>query len=127
VFVPGYVNGDDPYGRWPVIGGSIAGGYTEDNDDQADDTGFLVVARDDDGRDITTAVGASPVLFDQPLVKEGTVYGYPAAKRFTGESVQRCRGVFQRESDEQINLPCDMKEGVSGGPIFAGDDATGAQ
>jgi V8-like Glu-specific endopeptidase len=127
VFVPGYVDGKAPYGRWPVVGGVIAGGYTEDNDDQADDTGFLVVAHDDAGRDIASVVGASPVLFDQALVKEGTVYGYPAARRFTGETLQRCRGVFQKESDEQINLPCDMNEGVSGGPIFAGDDANGAQ
>jgi hypothetical protein len=127
VFVPGYVNGEAPYGSWPVIGGSIAGGYTEDNDDQADDTGFLVVARDDDGRDITSVVGASPVLFDQPLVKEGSVYGYPADKRFDGETLQRCRGLFQEESDEQVKLPCDMNEGVSGGPIFAGADANGAQ
>jgi V8-like Glu-specific endopeptidase len=127
VFVPGYVDGEAPYGRWPVVGGVVAGGYTEDNSDQADDTGFLVVARDGSGRDIASVVGASPVLFDQALVKEGTVYGYPAAGRFTGETLQRCRGVFQKEGDEQINLPCDMNEGVSGGPIFAGDDANGAQ
>lgn len=129
VFVPGYHDGDHDgdYGTWPVVGGVVAGGYTEDNDDLGDDAGFEVVALDADGRNIQSVVGASPVLFDQPLVKEGTVYGYPAARRFDGESLQRCRGVFQRESADQINLPCDMNEGVSGGPIFAGDDANGAQ
>ena len=127
VFVPGYHDGERDYGTWPVVGGYVAGGFTEDNGDAADDVGFEVVARDDDGDDIQSVVGASPVLFDQSLTQEGSVYGYPAEGRFDGESLQRCTGRFAETDPQAINLPCDMTGGVSGGPIFAGDEATGAQ
>lgn len=127
MFVPGYEDGEAPYGVWPVVGGEIAGGYTQDNTDQADDTGFLVVAHDDDGDDIQSVVGASPVAFNQPLVQEGSVFGYPAEGRFDGESLQECSGVFQEYGPQQIDLPCDMNGGVSGGPIFAGDRPAGTQ
>ncbi len=127
VFVPAYEDGNAPYGEWPVIGGEIAGGFTENNADQADDTGFLVVARNDDGQDIQSVVGASPVAFNQALVQEGSVYGYPAEGRFDGESLQECSGVFQEYGPQQIDLPCDMNGGVSGGPIFRGDSADGTQ
>lgn len=127
VFVPGYEDGDAPYGEWPVVGGEIAGGYTQDNTDLADDTGFLVVAHDDDGADIQSVVGASPVAFNQSLVQEGSVFGYPAEGRFDGQSLQECSGVFQEYGPQQIDLPCDMNGGVSGGPIFAGDSSDGTQ
>ncbi|CAD5989940.1 serine protease [Agreia sp. COWG] len=127
VFVPAYENGDAPYGRWPVVAGEIAGGFTENNADQADDAGFLVVAHNDDGADITSVVGASPVLFNQPLSQEGSVFGYPAAGRFNGETLQTCSGQFEALGSQQIDLACDMNEGVSGGPIFEGDSADGAQ
>ncbi|WP_435079259.1 trypsin-like serine peptidase [Clavibacter michiganensis] len=127
VLVPGYHDGGGDYGRWPVVGGYVAGGFTEDNGDAADDVGFVVVARNDDGDDIESVVGASPVLFDQSLTQEGSVYGYPAEGRFDGESLQRCTGRFEETDPQAIDLPCDMTGGVSGGPIFAGDEATGAQ
>jgi hypothetical protein len=128
VFVPAYENGDAPYGRWPVVAGEIAGGFTENNADQADDTGFLVVAHNDDDADITSVVGASPVLFNQSQAQEGSVFGYPAAGRFDGETLQACSGQFAAYAGpQQIDLPCDMNEGVSGGPMFEGDSPEGAQ
>ena len=127
VFVPAYENGDAPYGSWPVVAGEIAGGFTENNADQADDTGFLVVAHNDDDVDIASVVGASPVLFNQPQAQEGSVFGYPANGRFNGETLQTCSGQFAAYGPQQIDLPCDMNEGVSGGPMFEGDSPEGAQ
>ncbi|UKF79551.1 trypsin-like serine peptidase [Clavibacter californiensis] len=127
VFTPDYDDGTSPYGDWPMETGVIAGGYFADNGDIADDSAFLVVAHDAAGRDIQSVVGGSPVLFDQPLVQPGTVYGYPAQGRFDGLTLQRCRGAFHAFSTQQIVLDCDMREGVSGGPIFEGDDASGPQ
>ncbi|SMG44144.1 trypsin-like serine peptidase [Agreia pratensis] len=128
VFVPGYENGEAPYGSWPVVAGEIAGGFTENNADQADDTGFLVVAHNDDDADIVSVVGGSPVLFNQSPTQEGSVFGYPAAGRFNGETLQTCSGQFEAFANlQQIDLPCDMNEGVSGGPMFEGDSPEGAQ
>ncbi|MBF4624577.1 serine protease [Clavibacter sp. VKM Ac-2872] len=127
VFSPGYEDDVSPYGDWPMVSGVIAGGYFADNGDEADDAAFLVVAHDGAGRGVQSVVGGSPVLFDQPLVQAGTVYGYPAQGRFDGYSLDRCRGTFQGLNTQQIVLDCDMREGVSGGPIFEGDDASGPQ
>ncbi len=124
VFYPAYESGESAYGAWPVIGGATTPGWYEKNDDdQADDTGFLAVGPNDEGTDISNVVGASPVLFNQSATHASSAYGYPASLRFDGEHLERCHGVGEAASAEQIALPCDMIEGISGGPIFAGDDA----
>ena len=123
VFYPAYDSGESSYGAWPVIGGATTPGWFENNDDQSDDTGFLAVGRNEAGEDIVSVVGASRVLFDHNTTAPASAYGYPASLRFDGEHLDRCRGVGEVVSAEQIALRCDMNEGVSGGPIFAGDDA----
>ncbi len=128
VFYPAYESGESAYGAWPVIGGATTPGWYEKNDDdQADDTGFLAVGPNDEGTDISNVVGASPVLFNQSATHASSAYGYPASLRFDGEHLERCHGVGEAASAEQIALPCDMNEGISGGPIFAGDDANAPQ
>jgi V8-like Glu-specific endopeptidase len=128
VFYPAYESGESAYGAWPVIyGQTTPDWYEKNNDAQEDDTAFLAVGLNDDGDDITSVVGASPVLFDQSATRASTAYGYPASLRFDGEHLERCRGVGEAYSAEQIALRCDMNEGVSGGPVFAGDDANGPQ
>ncbi|MBF4619553.1 serine protease [Clavibacter sp. VKM Ac-2542] len=127
IFAPAYANGQDPYGTWALSGAVVAAGYAQDESDQGDDTAFAVAAPNEDGADITSVVGASPVLFDQDPAELGTVYGYPGAGRFDARTLQRCRGVFEAFDPERIDVACDMNEGVSGGPIFAGDGSDGAE
>ncbi|OUE22420.1 hypothetical protein BFL36_10015 [Clavibacter michiganensis] len=122
VFYPAYDSGESQYGAWPVITGYTPSGWYQGNDaDQGDDTAFLAVQRDDSGRDIQSVVGASPVLFDQSGAEHASAYGYPAAGRFDGETLQWCPGQGEAVSAEQIAIPCDMNAGTSGGPILAGD------
>ncbi|MWK62476.1 serine protease [Clavibacter michiganensis subsp. michiganensis] len=122
VFYPAYDHGESQYGAWPVITGYVPSGwYQRNDDDQGDDSSFMAVKRDDSGQDVQSAVGASPVLFDQPGAEHASAYGYPAAGRFDGESLQWCSGQGEAVSTEQIALPCDMNAGTSGGPILAGD------
>ncbi len=122
VFYPAYDHGESQYGAWPVITGYVPSGwYQRNDDDQGDDSSFMAVKRDGSGQDVQSAVGASPVLFDQPGAEHASAYGYPAAGRFDGESLQWCSGQGEAVSAEQIALPCDMNAGTSGGPILAGD------
>ncbi|MBF4619350.1 trypsin-like peptidase domain-containing protein [Clavibacter sp. VKM Ac-2873] len=127
IFAPAYANGQDPYGTWALSGAVAAAGYAQDESDQGDDTAFAVAAPNEDGADIASVVGASPVLFDQDPAELGTVYGYPGSGRFDARTLQRCRGVFETFDPERIDVACDMNEGVSGGPIFAGDGSDGAE
>jgi V8-like Glu-specific endopeptidase len=127
VFYPDEQGGDAPFGAWAVVDGRVTAGYTARGDDDALDSAFLVVARDQDGVDITSRVGASPVLFDVPARRAVTAYGYPGAGRFDGTSLQRCTATGSQVSPPQIAFRCDMTGGASGGPILAGDSSAAPQ
>ncbi|MDA3806214.1 serine protease [Clavibacter sp. CT19] len=128
IFYPGFDSGPSASGAWPIITGYVPSGWYERNEnDQFDDSGFLAVKRDTSGRDIQSVVGASPVLFDQSNAERAAVYGYPAAGRFDGRTLQRCGGLTEGVSVEEFALPCDMNAGSSGSPVFAGDTADGPQ
>jgi V8-like Glu-specific endopeptidase len=128
VFYPQYESGGSPYGAWPVVGGNVTTGWYQQNDaDQAEDSAFMAVARDDDGETVASVVGASPVLFDQPAAQLVSAFGYPAVGRFDGEHLDRCTGSGTAQGTAQIVLACDMTGGVSGGPILVGDGSDGAQ
>ncbi|MBM7411129.1 V8-like Glu-specific endopeptidase [Clavibacter michiganensis] len=128
VFSPGYQDGESAYGVWPVTGGNVTTGWYQRNDqDQAEDTGFLTVGRDDDGADIQSLTGASPVRFDAQAAQQVAMYGYPGEGRFDGSELQRCAGTGDAYTAMQVDLACDMTGGVSGGPILLGDGSDGTQ
>jgi V8-like Glu-specific endopeptidase len=128
VFYPQYESGGSPYGVWPIVGGNVTSGWYQRNDgDQAEDTAFMAVARDSDGKTVASVVGESPVLFDQPATQLVSAFGYPAVGRFDGEHLDRCTGSGTAQGTAQIVLACDMTGGASGSPIFAGAGSDGAQ
>jgi len=126
VFYPAYESRGSPYGAWPVVGGAVSASWASGNE-RVHDSGYLAVRRDYSGRDIASVVGASPVLFDRSITEEVSAYGYPAALRFDGEHLQRCRGMSAPFDHTMVSVACDMDEGVSGSPVFAGEDSSGAQ
>ncbi|MBF4624573.1 serine protease [Clavibacter sp. VKM Ac-2872] len=128
VFYPAYEDGGSDYGAWPVVGGYVTTGwYQRNDDDQAEDSAFMAVARNGDGATVESVVGASPVLFDQPASERVSAYGYPAVGRFDGEHLDRCTGQSSLYEPSRIVVTCDMTGGVSGGPILVGDSGDGAQ
>ncbi|MWJ15897.1 serine protease [Clavibacter michiganensis subsp. michiganensis] len=128
VFYPRYEEGSPSLGAFPVVGGNVTiGWYERNDDDQAEDTSFLAVAHDDEGDDVQSVAGASPVRFFAPAAQEVSMYGYPAAGRFDGGELERCAGLGHVYTEMQIDLGCDMTGGVSGGPILEGDGPDGAQ
>ncbi|OUD85091.1 hypothetical protein BC477_11820 [Clavibacter michiganensis subsp. michiganensis] len=125
VFYPRYEEGSPSLGAFPVVGGNVTiGWYERNDDDQAEDTSFLAVAHDDEGDDVQSVAGASPVRFFAPAAQEVSMYGYPAAGRFDGGELERCAGLGHVYTEMQIDLGCDMTGGVSGGPILEGDGPT---
>jgi len=126
-FTPAYEDGTGPYGVWPIVAESITAGWEEDNADQAADAAFVIARPDDSGRTLHSVVGGSPVAFDRPFDETGSVYGYPAAGRFDGQTLQRCVGRVAFYYSTQFQMDCDMNGGVSGGPVFEGDGPDGAQ
>lgn len=128
IFVPAYENGSAPYGQWPAVE-LVAPTQWTDGGDINDDTGFAVVASQG-GQTLSATVGASGVSFNQSTGLSYTLYGYPAASPFDGETLQQCAGTASRDrlgGTTSQGVSCDMTGGSSGGPWFIGSGSSGVQ
>ncbi|QCR19447.1 trypsin-like serine peptidase [Agrococcus sp. SGAir0287] len=128
IFVPAYQNGSAPYGQWPAVELVAPTQWTNGGDIDYD-TGFAVVATQG-GRTLSATVGASGVSFNQSTGLSYTLYGYPAASPFTGETLQRCAGSASPDrlgGTTSQGVSCDMTGGSSGGPWFVGSGSNGVQ
>ncbi len=129
VFVPAYLDGAAPYGKWAARGLYTTTAWSSNGDIQYD-TGFAVVAPLN-GQTLSDTVGASGVQFNAARGLTYKAYGYPAATPFDGQSLKSCTG---KAINDTVNpggttqgIPCDMTGGSSGGPWFIGTNSSGYQ
>ena len=128
IFVPAYDEGAAPYGQWAATD-LVAPTEWSNGGDINYDTGFAIV--DGPGSaTLASTVGASGVSFNESVGLDYTLYGYPAAAPFDGESLQSCAGTSFADTfggSDSIGVDCDMTGGSSGGPWFVGSGAGGVQ
>lgn len=128
IFVPGYNNGDDPYGSYTGVSYHVPDGW-RDSGNMAFDTGFAVVKPVGGVPLLSDAVDESGVEFNAPRGLTYTAFGYPADRPFDGGSLQSCSGTATNDTTNSQfftqGIPCDMTGGSSGGPWF--NAATGLQ
>jgi hypothetical protein len=115
-FVPGYRDGEAPYGVWKVARVFLPGGWTQERDEDSDVAFAALDERDGQGvEDVVggnrfapgTATGATPV----------TVTGYPNA----GEAPVRCVNRSTAHSATQQRIACPgFSGGTSGSPWVNG-------
>ena len=129
VFVPAYLNGAAPYGKWAAKALYTTAQWSSAGDMQYD-TGFAVVSPLN-GQNLSDVVGASGVQFNAARGLTYKSYGYPAATPFDGQSLISCTGPASDDpNNPQFNaqgIPCDMTGGSSGGPWFIGTSSGGYQ
>ncbi|HEY4464404.1 MAG TPA: hypothetical protein VGN41_17190 [Streptosporangiaceae bacterium] len=123
-FVPGYSNGNAPYGSYPARRYFVAGPWTSSaNEDY--DVAFVALSTASVGGTAThvvSAVGGLGVAFGgQPGRVDA--FGYPAEPPYGGEQLYYCAGgtspdPYHATSDAGLN--CAMTEGSSGGPWLSG-------
>lgn len=125
VFVPGYHNGNAPYGVWtarrtlttPQWGSSENFSY---------DVGAAVL-NPQDGKLLTDVVGGQSIAFNQPRWRRMYAFGYPAEAPYDGSKLTYCSGptiVSLLWGTHGMN--CNMTGGSSGGPWFVNfNEATG--
>ena len=124
IFVPGYRDGNAPYGEWTAR--ELA--TTEEWRREANlsfDLGAAVVARDDEGRGLVDVVGGRGVGFNQPRTQQYASFGYPAESPpiefFGGGRMYRCDSPLGGTDNPPGSGPptnwiaCDMNGGSSGG------------
>lgn len=127
VFVPGYDNGNAPYGQWAAKS-TMTTAQWEAGEDINYDVGAAVV-NPIQGRRLTDVVGGQGIAFNQARGQRMHSFGYPAASPYDGARLIYCAGTAFTDvllSDDN-GLSCDMTGGSSGGPWFIGfDESTGA-
>ncbi|WP_338894455.1 peptidase [Streptomyces sp. TG1A-60] len=118
VFVPGYHDGQAPYGRWSATKTLSTPQWTASEDINYD-VGAAVVAPLD-GRLLTDVVGGQGLAFNTGYNQAMYAFGFPAASPYDGEKFIYCSGTTNRDfllsNDHGMN--CNMTGGSSGGPWF---------
>ncbi|SFU03687.1 serine protease [Arthrobacter sp. ov118] len=128
-FVPAYLNGAAPYGKWTAKALYTTTQWSSAGD-MTYDTAFAVMSTLN-GQYLSDVVGGSGVQFNAARGLSYKSFGYPAATPFNGESLKSCSGTATNDPyNPQFNtqgIPCNMTGGSSGGPWFIGTSSSGYQ
>jgi hypothetical protein len=114
-FVPGYHDGQRPYGTWSVATVVADTAWTRYGN-PADDVAFLIL-RPDDGHRIQDATGAEALAFNPRPGTRAVAVGYPSRT----ERPVYCASSLRSFSAHQIEFDCPgLPGGTSGGPMLTG-------
>jgi V8-like Glu-specific endopeptidase len=119
-FVPGYKDGNRPYGTWAASDESAPSGWVNSGSFRYD-VGVAVMALNSGGQALEDVVGARGILFNQPISGAVRSYGYPAQSPFNGSKLWACDSTLGWTdpnfpgSPPTLGIGCDMTGGSSGG------------
>ena len=121
-FVPGYHDGQSPYGQWTPAKILVADGWKSSADPSVD-VGFLVMNKSGSGASIQSVTGAASVAFDGGFGQVVTVPAYPAGV----DTPVICANPTSEFSSTQTEFDCGgYPDGTSGAPLLVGADSSGA-
>ncbi|ONI76264.1 peptidase [Actinosynnema sp. ALI-1.44] len=126
VFVPGYVDGNAPHGKWPAKQLQATPQWTA-KEELNFDMGVAVVNQVD-GKNLTDVVGAQEIAFNEPRNQRMHSFGYPAKPPYDGAKLIYCSGGTFTDIllTRDHGMRCNQTGGASGGPWFLRfDEATG--
>nr|CEL20462.1 FIG01121370: hypothetical protein [Kibdelosporangium sp. MJ126-NF4] len=117
-FVPGYDNGNTPYGTWTAKSTSATPQWVASEDINYD-VGAAVVNQLN-GQNLTDVVGAQGIAFNQARGQNMYAFGYPAAAPYDGTKLIYCSGKVFNDFllSQDIGMTCNQTGGASGGPWF---------
>jgi V8-like Glu-specific endopeptidase len=123
IFVPGYHDGQTPFGIFPAKVEVTTPGWLRSQNDNFDE-GAMVLGTNSSGQSVADAVGAVGLATGlNPKLQTFDAYGYPASASFDSNKQWHCQSPFlgtDRSSlrdpgPPTIGIACDMTEGASGG------------
>lgn len=119
LFVPAYRDGAAPYGKFAATELLTTSGWLSSGQ-WGVDLGAAVVGTNASGLTLSDAVAEVPIVFNAPRNQAYRLYGYPAAKKFSGQRLRVCNTAWSRDdasaSPATMGVGCDMTGGSSGGP-----------
>jgi V8-like Glu-specific endopeptidase len=111
VFIPGYHNGDAPYGVWTPSKLLVDARWATSSD-QDWDVGFVVL-RPDGGKNIEDILGANKLEFNAGFSNRVRVTGYPSSE----DAPVTCDNQTSEQSESQLRFECGgFFGGTSGSP-----------
>jgi len=114
VFIPGYRDGQAPYGIWTPAQLVVAPQWMNSSDPDFD-VGFVVL-KPQEGKNIEDVLGADQLGIDPGYRNQVRVTGYPAS---AGAPIT-CAGQTSEQSPSQLRFECDgFTGGTSGSPWVA--------
>jgi hypothetical protein len=124
-FVPAYNNGTRPYGTFTARTLVTTTQWAQQGDITYD--GGFAVMNPLNGKTLIGTVGGQGISFNQARGLFYNAYGYPAAGKFNGQTLQSCSGTATPDPYNQTQsqgIPCDMTGGSSGGPWLINNNTT---
>jgi V8-like Glu-specific endopeptidase len=128
MFVPGYHDGIEPFGRWSKRMLVSPTPWVRSMDYRFD-LGAVVV-RPLNGRRLADVVGAQGIAFNEDPNQPYLAFGYPEEAPFDGSKLFACSSPLAGFDTSwptlaTLRIGCDMTGGSSGGSWIAGFDGTG--
>jgi len=126
-FIPGYVAGRAPYGRYAAKTFYVPARWVNGADED-DDVAFVVVrpapGTPDPGKGVADVTGSEPIVF-RYRSGQTAVFGYPAEPPYNGSRLDYCSGKVLPDpyGAADAGVRCAMTEGDSGGPWLSDFDA----
>ncbi|HEX7060037.1 MAG TPA: hypothetical protein VF176_09325 [Solirubrobacterales bacterium] len=117
LFVPAYRDGVAPYGKFAASTLLTTSGW-QASGEWGVDVGAAVVGTNAGGQTLSDAVAEAPIVFNSPRNQSYKIYGYPAAKKFSGQRMRVCNTTWLLDDSATPNTmgaACDMTGGSSGG------------
>ena len=118
MFVPAYRDGAAPYGKFAGPTLLTTSGWQTQGEFGVD-VGAAVVGKNASGQSLDDAVAERSIVFNSVRNQSYKLYGYPAAKRFSGGRMMVCNTAWSRNdtstNPDDMGVPCDMTGGSSGG------------
>ncbi|MEZ0091656.1 trypsin-like serine protease [Streptacidiphilus sp. EB129] len=121
VFVPGYHDGQEPYGEWTPVKVSIDPHWAANSNPDYDVAFVRVQQSGGSGKALADQVGAQHIAFSQLRPAQVGAIGYPSST----EQPVACTNTLKVYAATQSEFDCvGFADGSSGGPMLAGIDAT---
>jgi hypothetical protein len=123
VFVPGYANGKEPYGVWPVAAVYTDQGW-QSSQNPDDDVAFLRLSDTKGGVPVENVTGAERLGTGWPTPALVRVVGYPG----DADQPLSCVNWAKSFSATQLEFDCDgYTDGTSGGPFLVATSGASGQ
>jgi hypothetical protein len=118
LFVPAYRDGVAPYGKFAASTLLTTSGW-QTSGEFGVDVGAAVVGTNASGLTLSDAVDEASLVFEAPRNQAYRLYGYPAAKKFSGQRMRVCETSWLLDdtsaTPDTMGASCDMTGGSSGG------------